>query len=143
MVPVSCTRSVTILCLGTCALLASRLENRGVCVVASFLSPYRESRDFVRDLCQNFIEVHVATPLEVCESRDRKGLYAKARKGVIPEFTGISDPYEVPERAELRIDTANCTPMEAALQPASESPSGAPETIINNARKGPRKSPTV
>jgi sulfate adenylyltransferase len=63
-----------------------------------------------------FIEVHVATPLEVCEGRDRKGLYAKARKGLIPEFTGISDPYEVPERAELTIDTANVSPMEAAQE---------------------------
>jgi sulfate adenylyltransferase len=60
--------------------------------------------------------VHVATSLEVCESRDRKGLYAKARKGIIPEFTGISDPYEVPENAELTIDTHDVTPMQAAQQ---------------------------
>ena len=63
-----------------------------------------------------FIEIHVATPLEVCEARDRKGLYAKARQGLIPEFTGISDPYEVPERAELVIDTADVSPMEAAQE---------------------------
>jgi sulfate adenylyltransferase len=56
----------------------------------------------------------VATPLEVCEQRDRKGLYAKARAGEIPEFTGISDPYEAPEEPELRIDTASMTPDEAA-----------------------------
>ena len=71
----------------------------------------------VRDLIEQhgaFIEIHVATSLEVCESRDRKGLYAKARKGIIPEFTGISDPYEVPEKPELRIDTANKSPMQAA-----------------------------
>ncbi len=62
------------------------------------------------------IEIHVATPLEVCEQRDRKGLYAKARKGLIPEFTGISDPYEVPERPQLRIDTSGRSPMEAAQE---------------------------
>ena len=61
-----------------------------------------------------FIEIHVATPLETCEARDRKGLYAKARRGEIPEFTGISDPYEVPEHPELRVDTTGLTPMEAA-----------------------------
>jgi sulfate adenylyltransferase len=60
-----------------------------------------------------FIEVYVATPLEVCEARDRKGLYAKARQGVISEFTGISDPYEVPESPELRIDTSHFSPREA------------------------------
>ena len=63
-----------------------------------------------------FIEVHVSTPLEVCEARDRKGLYAKARKGVIPEFTGISDPYNVPEHPELDINTAELSPMEAAQE---------------------------
>ena len=62
------------------------------------------------------IEIHVATPLEVCEQRDRKGLYAKARKGLIPEFTGISDPYEVPEHPQLRIDTSGRSPMEAAQE---------------------------
>ena len=54
-----------------------------------------------------FVVVHVATPIEVCEQRDRKGLYAKARAGMIKEFTGISDPYEVPTNAEVMIDTAN------------------------------------
>lgn len=64
----------------------------------------------------DFIEIHVSTPLETCESRDRKGLYAKARKGLIPEFTGISAPYESPEKPELRINTANLSPMEAAQE---------------------------
>jgi sulfate adenylyltransferase len=63
-----------------------------------------------------FIEIHVSTPLDVCESRDRKGLYAKARKGIIPEFTGISDPYDDPERPELRIDTSVLAPAEAAQE---------------------------
>jgi sulfate adenylyltransferase len=61
-----------------------------------------------------FLEVHVATPLEVCEARDRKGLYAKARAGIIKEFTGISDPYEEPRDPEMRIDTTELTPDLAA-----------------------------
>ena len=82
--------------------LASRLEHHGVYVVASLVSPYRESRDFVRRLCRNFIEVHVATPLEECERRDVKGLYAKARRGEIANFTGIDDPYEPPVHSGAR-----------------------------------------
>ena len=85
--------------------LASRLEQHGVFVVASFVSPYKDSRDFVRGQCRSFVEVHVSTPLEACEKRDVKGLYAKARRGEIANFTGISDPYEAPERAELVLDT--------------------------------------
>ena len=57
-----------------------------------------------------FLEIHVATPLEICEARDRKGLYAKARAGLIKGFTGISDPYEAPEQPEMRIDTTELTP---------------------------------
>ena len=60
--------------------------------------------------------MHVATPIEVCEARDRKGLYAKARAGLVKEFTGISDPYETPSDAELVIDTTEITPAEAAQQ---------------------------
>ena len=85
--------------------LASLLEKHGVSVVASFVSPYAESRDFVRKLCRNFVEVYVSTPLEECERRDVKGLYAKARRGEIRNFTGFDDPYEPPERPELTIDT--------------------------------------
>ena len=62
------------------------------------------------------IEIHVSTPIEICEARDRKGLYAKARKGIIPEFTGVSDPYEAPEHPEIDIDTSNLTPMQAAQE---------------------------
>jgi sulfate adenylyltransferase len=61
-----------------------------------------------------FVEIHVATPLEVCEQRDRKGLYAKARAGTLKEFTGISDPYEEPENPEMRIDTRSLSPDLAA-----------------------------
>ena len=63
-----------------------------------------------------FVLVHVTTPLDVCEQRDRKGLYAKARAGIVKQFTGISDPYETPADAELQIDTTRSTPEEAALQ---------------------------
>jgi adenylylsulfate kinase len=93
--------------------LASRLEHHGVTVLAAFISPYREARTFVRDLCLNFIEVYVSTPLEVCEKRDHKGLYAKARRGQIENFTGISDPYEAPENPALEIDTSNLSTEEA------------------------------
>jgi adenylylsulfate kinase len=94
--------------------LASRLEKNGVFVVSSFISPYRESREFVRGLCGNFLEVHVATPLEVCEQRDVKGLYAKARKGEILNFTGLDAPYEAPESPEIKIDTSTTSLEEAA-----------------------------
>jgi adenylylsulfate kinase len=84
--------------------LASVLERHDVFVVASFVSPYAESRNFVRSLCRNFVEVYVATDLKECERRDVKGLYARARRGEIRQFTGIDDPYEPPERPELVID---------------------------------------
>jgi adenylylsulfate kinase len=85
--------------------MASRLAAHGVAVVASFVSPYRESRDFVRRLCGNFMEIYVATPLDECERRDVKGLYARARRGELRNFTGIDDPYEPPEHPELVLDT--------------------------------------
>jgi adenylylsulfate kinase len=96
--------------------LASRLEAHGVIVVASFISPYRESRDFVRGLCRRFIEVHVSTPLAECERRDAKGLYAKARRGDIDRFTGVSDPYEPPLDPELTIDTTTTSVADAGRQ---------------------------
>jgi sulfate adenylyltransferase len=91
-------------------------KNRGVAICAP-IAPYIETRRAVRKLIEQhgaFIEIHVSTSLDVCEARDRKGLYAKARKGIIPEFTGISDPYEVPEHPELRVDTGELSPAEAA-----------------------------
>ncbi len=91
-------------------------KNRGVAICAP-IAPYTQMRRSVREMIEphgEFIEVHVATSLEACEARDRKGLYAKARRGEIPEFTGISDPYEIPENPELRINTEGLTPMEAA-----------------------------
>ena len=89
--------------------MASRLAAHGVTVVASFVSPYRESRDFIRRLCPGFVEIYVATPLEECERRDVKGLYARARRGEIRNFTGIDDPFEVPEHPELVLDTRTLT----------------------------------
>lgn len=86
--------------------LASKLEENGVTVIASFISPYRESREFVRTQCSQFVEVYVSTPIEVCEERDVKGLYKKARSGEITQFTGIDDPYEAPQNPEIEIDTS-------------------------------------
>jgi bifunctional enzyme CysN/CysC len=96
------------------AFMASRLEHHGVVVVASFVSPYRESRAFARSLARRFLEVHVATPLEECERRDTKGLYARARRGEISRFTGIDDPYEPPINPELTIDTSTVSVEEAS-----------------------------
>jgi adenylylsulfate kinase len=93
--------------------LASRLEAHGVTVVASLVSPYRESREFVRGLCHTFVEVYVATPIEECERRDVKGLYARARRGELRNFTGVDDPYEPPERADLVLDTSRMAVDEA------------------------------
>ena len=92
--------------------IASLLQKHGVFVVASFISPYQDARDFVRDRCEDFTEVYISTPLEVCEARDVKGLYEKARAGEIDNFTGISDPYEEPENPELEIDTTDISPEE-------------------------------
>ena len=97
--------------------VASEITKNGGVAICAPIAPYASTRRAVRELIEEYgamIEIHVATPLEVCEQRDRKGLYAKARKGVIPEFTGISDPYEVPEHPQLRIDTSDRSPMEAA-----------------------------
>ena len=92
---------------------ASKLEQNGVFVVASFVSPYEESRAFVRGLCGNFVEIFVSAPIEVCEQRDVKGLYAKARRGEIKNFTGIDDPYEPPAHPELVLDTTQLTAKQA------------------------------
>ena len=77
---------------------------------------HEESRQFVRGLCRSFVEVHVATPLEVCEARDVKGLYARARRGEIRNFTGIDDPYEPPSRPEVVVDTVGRSVEQAGQQ---------------------------
>jgi sulfate adenylyltransferase len=97
--------------------VASEITKNGGIAICAPIAPYAETRQAVREMIEAhgaFIEIHVSTPLEVCEARDRKGLYAKARKGIIPEFTGISDPYEVPEHPEMEIDTSQLSPTEAA-----------------------------
>ena len=88
--------------------VAALLRDAGVVVLASFISPYRRDRDRARGLHPDgaFVEVFVDAPLEVCERRDPKGLYAKARSGAITELTGLSAPYEKPVDAELHIDTS-------------------------------------
>jgi sulfate adenylyltransferase len=99
--------------------VASEITKNGGVAICAPIAPYTATRNAVRELIEQhgaFIEIHVATPLNVCEQRDRKGLYAKARKGIIPAFTGISDPYEDPKNPELRIDTSALSPMEAAQQ---------------------------
>jgi len=87
--------------------VARLFTDAGLVVLTSFISPYRRDRDAVRALLRegDFVEVHVAASVETCEGRDPKGLYRKARAGEIPEFTGISAPYEAPERPELVLDT--------------------------------------
>ena len=83
------------------------LQDAGAVVLTAFISPYVADRDAVRALhpADRFVEVHVDTPIEVCEQRDVKGLYAKARAGEIPDFSGVSAPYEPPPDPELRLDT--------------------------------------
>jgi adenylyl-sulfate kinase len=94
--------------------VASVLARNGIVAVTAAISPYQAVRDEVRSWAENFIEIYVATPLEECESRDVKGLYAKARAGEIPEFTGISDPYEPPPYPELVLQTLRKTPEQSA-----------------------------
>jgi adenylyl-sulfate kinase len=97
--------------------VASRLTRAGAAVVVSAISPYEEARKRVRALVEEFgpfVEVHVATPVEECERRDVKGLYARARAGETAEFTGVSDPYEEPASPELRLDTTQLEPEESA-----------------------------
>jgi sulfate adenylyltransferase len=99
--------------------VASEITKNGGIAICAPIAPYDSVRKQVRDLIEpfgGFVLVHVATPIETCEQRDRKGLYAKARAGIIKEFTGISDPYEAPAKAEVVINTAELSPEEAAQE---------------------------
>lgn len=89
----------------------------GFLTLASFVSPYSADRDAVRELMGegDFVEIFIDTPVEICEERDPKGLYEKARTGEISNFSGVSDPYEVPEKPEMIIKTADWTAEEAAV----------------------------
>lgn len=96
--------------------VASEITKNGGIAICAPIAPYAAARAEVREMISHyglFVEIHVATPLGICEQRDRKGLYALARAGKIKEFTGISDPYEAPESPELRIDTSEMQPDEA------------------------------
>jgi sulfate adenylyltransferase len=96
--------------------VASEIVRHNGAVICAAVSPYRATRNEVRAMIgeEQFIEVHVDTPLEVCEQRDIKGMYAKARRGEIKGFTGIDDPYEEPLNPELRLETTGCLPEENA-----------------------------
>jgi sulfate adenylyltransferase len=99
--------------------VASEITKNGGIALCAPIAPYDTTRKDVRAAIAphgGFLLVHVATPLEVCEQRDRKGLYAKARAGIVKEFTGISDPYEEPADADMTIDTTDVTPEEAAQE---------------------------
>ena len=93
--------------------VAERLTYHGVAAVCSAISPYRAIRDEVRQHVGRFVEVFVDCPLEECIRRDRKGLYAKALAGEIPNFTGVSDPYEPPESPEVAVETHRLSPEES------------------------------
>jgi len=97
--------------------VASEIAKHGGVAICAPIAPYEEARADVRKLVDQhgagYVEIYVSTSLEVCEQRDRKGLYKKAREGEIKNFTGIDDPYEVPTSPELAIDAANCLPDEA------------------------------
>ena len=109
-------RDINILRIG---FVASEITKNGGIAICAPIAPYANTRAEVQEMIEavgGFVLVHVATPLEVCEQRDRKGLYAKARAGIIKEFTGVSDPYEEPDSASLVLDTAEMTPEEAAQE---------------------------
>jgi sulfate adenylyltransferase len=98
---------------------ANEISKNGGVAICAFIAPYRATRREIRAMIEQhgvFIEVYLSTPLSVCEERDPKGLYAKARAGEILQFTGVSDPYELPERAELVIDTSKTSLTQACQQ---------------------------
>ena len=96
--------------------VAKLMTDAGLIVLTAFISPFRADRQLVRDMITGgeFIEIHVDTPLEVAEARDVKGLYKKAREGKLKNFTGIDSPYEAPEDPEIRVNTVDMSPEEAA-----------------------------
>jgi len=99
--------------------VASEITKNGGIAICAPIAPYDAVRKAVREMIEplgGFVLVHVATPIETCEARDRKGLYAKARAGIVKEFTGISDPYEAPQKAEVVINTAELSPEESAQE---------------------------
>jgi adenylylsulfate kinase len=106
-------RNINVLRIG---FVANLLTRNGVAVIVSAISPYKEARDQVRRRIIDFVEVFVDAPLEVCAERDVKGLYAKAFSGEIPQFTGVSDPYEPPAAPDLTIKSAEEAPLDSACK---------------------------
>ncbi len=104
-------RNINVLRIG---FVANLLTRNGVAVIVSAISPYKEARDQVRRRIVDFVEVFVDAPLEVCAERDVKGLYQKAFAGEIPQFTGVSDPYEPPAAPDLTLKTDEEEPQESA-----------------------------
>lgn len=97
--------------------VASLIVNHGGIVICTLISPYKDTRAEVRELIgDHFVEVYTNASQQICEQRDVKGLYAKARKGEIKNFTGVSDPYEVPEHPEITLDTVNMTSSQCATE---------------------------
>ena len=96
--------------------IAHLLEKHNVAVIVSLISPFRETRDQIRGMCSNFIEIHLSTSLETCEKRDVKGLYKKARSGEISSFTGIDSPYEPPLNPELVLNTDEISVQESTAE---------------------------
>ena len=96
--------------------VAKLLSRNGVATIVSFVSPYREAREKARKETTNFVEVYVKCPVEVCEQRDVKGMYKKARRGEIKDFTGVQDPYEEPLNPEIVLETDKETPEESAAK---------------------------
>lgn len=97
--------------------VAALMAEAGLIVLAAFISPFRADRDAVRQLLPGrFVEVFIDTPLHVCEARDPKGLYRRARAGLIQNFTGLDSPFESPQAAELRFDTSSCSVEETVQQ---------------------------
>lgn len=90
--------------------MAKLFADAGLIVLSAFISPFRADRQMVRDLVEEgeFVEIHISTPLSVCEQRDPKGLYKKARQGEIKNFTGLDSSYEAPESPEITLNTAEC-----------------------------------
>jgi len=105
---------------GRVSFVAKLLARNNVIPIVALISPYASSRARARAEIGRFVEIYVTTPIDVCEQRDVKGLYKKARAGEIQEMTGVDDPYEVPEHPEIRVDTVNVTPLESARIVLSE-----------------------
>jgi bifunctional enzyme CysN/CysC len=98
--------------------VAKLMMDAGLIVLASFISPFRADRQMLRELigAENFLEIHVDAPIETCMARDPKGLYAKAKAGLIPNFTGLGSPYESPETPDIRLGTVASTAEDCAAQ---------------------------